>query len=156
MSSREISLDSPAAIRTYVSIGFDRLALISIVVGLLTAASFLLLIYQQNRAVQYRIDATEDWSAYQVKIVQAAVEEDPNLKAQYTEEQDVLRQHGRDLKDKSSDARRAALISTYAAFLLLLATATGVFGLAAKNIYCGRISLVLAIIGVGLCIRALF
>ena len=161
MSTREISLESAPAIRTGIqpdvaAPGLSRLALIPIIVGLLTAASVLLLIYQQNRAVQYRIDATEVWAAYQVKIVQTATEEDPNLRAQYTEEQDVLRQKGQDLKDKSSDARRAVLITTYAALLLLLATATGVFGLAAKNIHGSHIGLVLAIIGVGLCIRALF
>jgi hypothetical protein len=157
MSATEVSLDSAPAIRTDVATpGISRVALIPIIVGLLTAASVLLLIYQQNRAVQYRIDATEVWAAYQVKIVQTATEEDPNLKAQYTEEQDVLRQQGQDLKNKSSDARRAVLISTYAVLLLLLATATGVLGLAAKNIHGSHIGLVLAIIGVGLCIRALF
>jgi hypothetical protein len=136
--------------------GLDRLVLIPIVVGLLTAASILLLIYQENRAVQYRIEATEGWSAYQVKIVQATVEADPNLKAQYTEEQDVLRQNAQDLRGKSSDARRAVMISAYAALLLLLGAATAVFGLAAKSIHAGHVGLVLGIIGVGLGIRALF
>ena len=108
MLSREISLDSPPAKRAYAVSGLDRLALIPIIVGLLTAASILLLIYQENRAVQYRIDATEVCSAYQVKIVQAAIEEDPNLKAQYTEEQDVLRRC-----EFSPDIRPASLTGEY-------------------------------------------
>lgn len=156
MVSREIGLDSAPAIRTYAASGLGRLALIPTIVGLLTAASILLLIYQENRAVQYRIDATEVWSAYQVKNVKAAVEGDPNLKAQYTEEQDVLRQQAQDLREKSSGARHAVMISTYAALLLLLGAATAVFALVANRIHAGYAGLVLGIIGVGLCVRALF
>ena len=156
MSSREISLDSPPAIRTYAAWGPGRPALIPIIVGLLTAVSILLLIYQENRAVQYRIEATEVWSAYQLKIVQGTVEEDPNLKAQYAEEQDVLRRQAQDLRGESSDAKHAVMISAYAALLLLIGAATAMFGLAAKSIHAGNVGLVLGIIGVGLCIRALF
>lgn len=156
MVSREISVDSPPAIGTYAASGPGRLALIPMIVGLLSAASILLLIYQENRAVQYRIDATEAWAAYQVKIVKAEVEADPNLKAQYTEEQDVLRQQAQDLREKSSGARHDVAISTYAALLLLLGAAIAVFGLAAKSINAGYVGLLLGIIGVGLCVRALF
>src|ERR1700730_3728980 len=127
MVSREISLDSPPAKRVYVVSGLDSLALIPIIVGLLTAASILLLIYQGNRALNSRIEATEVWSAYQVKIVQATIEEDPNLKAQYNEEQDVLRRHAQDLKERSSDASHAVKISAYAALLLLFGAAIAVF-----------------------------
>lgn len=156
MLSRETNLDSPPAKRAYAASGLDRLALIPIIVGLLTAASILLLIYQENRAVQYRIEATEVWSAYQVKIVQATIEQDPNLKVQYTEEQDVLRQDAQDLRKKSSDARHAVMISAYAALLLLLGAATAVVALVANSIHAGYAGLLLGIIGVGLGIRALF
>jgi hypothetical protein len=156
MLSREISLDSPPAQRAYAVSGLGRLSLIPIIVGLLTAASILLLIYQENRSVQYRFEATEVWFAYQVKIVQATTEEDPKLKAQYTEEQDVLRQHAQDLREKSSDARHTVIISAYAALLLLLGAATAVFALVANSIYAGYIGLLLGVIGVGLGIRALF
>jgi hypothetical protein len=156
MLSREISLDSPPAKRAYAVSGLDRLALIPIIVGLLTAASILLLIYQENRALNSRIEATEVWSAYQVKIVQATIEGDPNLKAQYTEEQDVLRQHAQDLREKSSDARHAVMISAYAALLLLLGAATAVFALVTNSIHSGYAGLLLGVIGVGLGIRALF
>ena len=161
MLSREISLDSnagrsPSAKWAYSVSGLDRLALIPIIVGLLTAASILLLIYQENRAVQYRIDATEAWSAYQVKIVQATIEEDPNLKGQYTEEQDVLRRHAQDLKERSSGAGHAVTISVYAAMLLLLGAATGVFALVTNSVHSGYAALLLGVIGVALGIRALF
>jgi len=153
MSNREISLENTPPIqqlvsrqdastrkaaKRYAGSGPGRLALMPIVVGLLTAATILLLIYQENRAVQYRIDATEVWSAYQVKIVQATVEEDPNLKAQYAEEQDVLRGQAQDLRDKSSNASHAAMISAYAALLLLLGAATAIVGLAVKRIHGGK------------------
>src|SRR3984893_13859803 len=156
MVSREISLDSPPAKRVYVVSGLDSLALIPIIVGLLTAASILLLIYQGNRALNSRIEATEVWSAYQVKIVQATIEEDPNLKAQYTEEQDLLRQQAEDLRAKSSGARRAVTISAYAALLLLFGAAIAVFGLVANSICAGYAGLLLGIIGAGLGVRALF
>jgi hypothetical protein len=156
MLSREISLDSPPTKRAYAASGLGRLGLIPIIVGLLSAASILLLIYQENRAIQYRFEATEVWFAYQLKIVQATTEEDPNLKAQYTEEQNALRQHAQDLRERISDARRAVMISVYAALLLLLGTAIAVFALVANSIYAGYAGLLLGIIGVGLGIRALF
>jgi Flp pilus assembly protein TadB len=156
MVSGEIGLGSPPAKRVFAAPGLNRLALIPIIVGLLAVASILLLIYQENRAVQYGIEAAEGWSAYQVKIVQSTSEEDPNLKAQYTEEQDVLRRHGQDLKEKSGDASRAAMFSTYAALLLLLGAGTAVFALVANRIHSSYAGLLLGIIGVGLGIRALF
>ena len=156
MVSREITLDGPPAQRVYSASGLNRLALTPIIMGLLTAASILLLIYQVNRSSQYRIEATEVWSAYQMKIVQTVSEEDPNLKAQYTEEQDELRQHAQDLREKSTAARLAVTLSTYAALLLLLGAATVVFAVVAKSIHAGYFGLLLGIIGVGLGIRALF
>lgn len=68
------------------------------ILGLLTAAGMLLLIFQVNRSLELRIEAAEVWSDYQVKIVKSSAEEDPNLRQQYTEEQDVLRRHAQDLK----------------------------------------------------------
>jgi Flp pilus assembly protein TadB len=156
MVSREISIDSPPAKLAYAVSGLGRLALIPIIVGLLTAASILLLIYEENRAVQYRIETIEVWSAYQAKIGQAKIEEDPNLKAQYTGEQDVLRQDAQDLKEKSGDARHAVMISAYAAVLLLLGAAVAVFALLTNSVHSGYGGLLLGIIGVGLGISALF
>lgn len=128
MSSSEMSLES-ALPKTAVTGRRGRPALWAMTLGLLTAVSILFLMYQQNRAVQYRIEQSEVWSASQVKIIQAGVEEDPNLRKQYTEEQDVLRQHAEDLKQKSSDAGAAVKISAYAALLLLLGAATAVIAL---------------------------
>ena len=163
MLSREISLDSPPARDdAIVESPADvisrpgRPALTAMILGLLTAASILLFIYQENRALHYGVEAVEGWSAYQLKIVQTTIEEDPNLKAQYTEEQDLLRRHAQDLKQKSSGAREAVLISGFAALLLLLGAAAAVIALVAKSIYAGYVGLLLGIIGVGLGIRGLF
>ena len=156
MVSREISLYSLPANRADAASGLDRLALIPIIVGFLTAASIILLVYQEHRAVESRIEATEAWSAYQVKIVQTTIEEDPNLKTQYTEEQDLLRRHAQDLKEKGSSAKDAVVISAYAALVLLLGAATAVFGLIGKSIYVGYAGLLVGTVGVGLAIRGLF
>jgi hypothetical protein len=132
MSGREIRLDRGPAKQTHAA-RIGRLALFSIIVGLLTAASFLVVIYQENRSVQYRIEAAEVWSAHQLKIVQSQIEEDPNLKAQYTEEQDVLRRRAQDLRNESSDARHVVMISAYATLLLLLGAATSILALVANR-----------------------
>jgi hypothetical protein len=156
MVGGEMSLDNPSANRSYAVSGLGRWALLPILIGLLTAASILMLIYQENRAVQYGIEATEVSSAYQVKNLQASVEEDPNLKAQYAEEQDVLRQRAEELKQRSSNARNAVLISAYSALLLFLGAAAAVLGLLANSVHAGYAGLFLGIIGLGLGIRALF
>ena|SRR6185295_4793714 len=133
MSGREIRLDSSPAKQTHAASGLGRATLITIIVGLLTAASLLVLIYHEDRSVQYRIEAAEVWSAHQLKIVQSQIEEDPNLKAQYTEEQDVLRRRAQDLRAESNDARHVVMISAYATLLLLLGTAISVLALVANR-----------------------
>jgi hypothetical protein len=91
-----------------------------------------------------------------VNIVKTAVEPDPNLKAQYIEEQDALRQDAQNLRGKSSDARHDVVMSGYGALLLLLGAATAVVALVAKSIHSSYAGLLLALIGVGLGISALF
>ena len=122
-------------------------ALASVMLGLLTALSIGLLIYQTNRALQLRIEAVEVWSDYQVKIVKATIEEDPNLKAQYSEENIVLLQHAQDLKQKSANAKYSLKQSAYAAALILLGTAVAALSLLLKIRYISYVGLLLGLIG---------
>ena len=123
MVNGEITLEGAPAKPLWIISG-PRLIALSL--GFLTGASILLLVYQENRAVQYRMEATEVWSASQFKIVQATTEEDPNLKKQYAEEQEALRQRAQDLKQRSSDAARSVTVSTYSVLLLLVGAAIAV------------------------------
>ena len=156
MPEKQLSLDNLPAEPAQTPSSIDRNVLVAVTLGLLTAACILLLIYQANRALHLRIEAAEVWSDYQVKIVKATTEEDPNLRQQYTEEQDVLRQHAQELKQNSANARYAVKFSGYGAGLLLLGTATAAFGLFAKSRYFGHLGLLLGIIGIGLSIRPFF
>ena len=49
----------------------DRNVLFTMILGLLTAASVILLIFQVNRSLELRIESAEVWSDYQVKIVKS-------------------------------------------------------------------------------------
>lgn len=120
------------------------------ILGLLTAACILLLIFQVNRSLQLSIEAAEVWSDYQVKIVKSSAEEDPNLRQQYTEEQDVLRRHAQDLKQRSSNARHVVKFSVYAAALLLLGTAVASLGILANSRHTVYLGLLFGVIGLGL------
>lgn len=133
----------------------DRTALIALILGVLTAGAILLWIYEVNRAVQLKIEAAEVWSDYQVRIVKAAIEEDPNLKEQYAEEQDVLRRHASELKDASSSAKYAARLSGFAALFVLLGTAAAVVAFLSKTIYVSYAGILLSVIGIGFDIKAL-
>lgn len=155
MTDKDI-IDSSAAEQTRATSRTDRNALFPVILGLLTTASILLLVFQANRALELRIEAAEVWSDYQVKIVKATAEEDPNLRQQYTEEQDVLREHAQELKQQSSNARYAVKFSTYAAVLLLIGTAITLLALVAKNKYAGYLGLLMGIIGMGFGLRPLF
>lgn len=108
-----------------------------------------------NRALQLRIQAAEVWSDYQVRIAKGAIEEDPNLKAQYAEEQDVLRRQASELKDMSSSAKYAARLSGFAALFVLLGTAAAVVGFLSKTIYISYAGILLSVIGIGFDIKAL-
>ena len=155
MPAKDI-VDSSTAEQTRATSRTDRNALFAVILGLLTLASIILLVYQANRSLELRIEAAEVWSDYQVKIVKASVEEDPNLRQQYIEEQDVLRQHAQELKQQSSNARYAVKFSTYAAVLLLIATTITFLARIAKHKYAGYLGLLLGFIGVGFGLRPLF
>ena len=154
MQAKHISTENFPAERSHLS-RIDRNVLLTMILGVLTAAGMLLLIFQVNRSLELRIEAAEVWSDYQVKIVKSSAEEDPNLRQQYTEEQDVLRRHAQDLKQSSSNARRAVKFSGYAAVLLLLGTAIAVLGLLANSRFSVYLGLLFGIIGVGLGLTAL-
>jgi hypothetical protein len=125
MPDEEINLDSPPAKRVIAS-ATNRNALIALSLGFLTAVAILLLIYQANRALQLRIEAAEVWSDYQTRNAKATIEEDPNLRMQYSEEQEVLRRHAVELRETSKSAKDAMRLSGYAAVLFLLGTAAAV------------------------------
>ena len=133
----------------------DRNALIALILGLLTAGAILLWIYEVNRALQLKIEAAEVWSDYQVRIAKAAIEEDPNLKQQYAEEQDVMRRHASELKDMSSSAKYAARLSGVAALFILLGTAAAVVAFLSRTIYISYAGILLSVIGVAFDIKAL-
>ena len=160
MLSGEISLESIPATQAGVPLRLGRpaiiAAIIAMILGLLTAASIVLVIYEENRAFHYAIEASESWSAYQVKIVQTTVEEDPNLKEQYTDEQDLLRRHAQELRQTSGNARHAVVLSTIAVLLLLFGAASAVIAIVANSPYAGYVGVLAGVIGVGLGIRALF
>jgi len=133
----------------------DRNAIIAMILGLLTAAAILLFIYQVKRASELKVEAAEVWADYQIRIAKATVEEDPNLKQQYTEEQDVLRRHATELKDMSNSARYAAKFSGFAALFVLLGTAAAVAAFLSKSNYIGYAGILLALIGIGFEIKVL-
>jgi hypothetical protein len=154
MPDEEISLDSPP-VKRVIAPANNRNALITLSLGFLAAASVLLLIYQANRALQLRIEAGEVWSDYQTRSMKATIEEDPNLRTQYSEEQDVLREHAVELREKSKSAKDAMRFSAYAAVLFLLGTASAVFAPFARIAYLFYVGILLGMIGLVLGIKAL-
>jgi len=153
--SDEIRSHNPPTHEAHPPLRLDRNALIAMILGLLTAGAILLWIYEVNRALQLKIQAAEVWSDYQVRIAKAAIEEDPNLKEQYAEEQDVLRRHASELKDLSSSAKYAARLSGFAALFVLLGTAAAVVAYLTKTIYLSYAGILLSVIGIGFDIKAL-
>ena len=87
--------------------------------------------------------------------MRAALEEDPNLKEQYSEEQDRLRQHAVELREKSKSAKDEMKLSAYAAVLFLLGTAAAVFAPIARAAYLFYAGIVLGIVGLMLGVKAL-
>ena len=133
----------------------DRNGLIALILGLLTAGAILLWIYQVNHALGLRVEATDVWSDYQVRVAKASFEEDPNLKQQYTDESDVLGRRAAELKDASNIAKYSARFSGFAALLFLLGTIAAVVAFLSKNGYIGYAGILLGLIGVGLEIKVL-
>lgn len=154
MQARHVTSESPPADSSHLS-RIDKNVLFTIVLGLLTAATILLFIFQINRSLALGIEAAEVWTDYQVRIVKSTAEEDPNLRQQYAEEQDVLRLHAQDLKQRSSNSKNAVKFSGYAAVILLLGTAVGVVGILAESRHFVYLGLLFGVIGVGLGVTTL-
>lgn len=125
------------------------------ILGLLTAAAILMWIYQMNHALQLKVEAAEVWSDYQLRIAKASIEEDPNLKQQYADEQEVLGRRAAELKDGSNSAKYAARFSGFAALFILLGTTAAVVALLSKSTYICYAGILLSIVGIGLEIKAL-
>lgn len=153
MPNEDLNLDSSLAKRINISVN-DKNALIVLSLGFLTAASILFLIYQANRSVELRIEAAEVWSDYQTRNMKATLEEDPNLRTQYFEEQEVVLRHAVDLREKSKSARNATRTSAYAAALFLLGTAAAIVAFFGRPymIYPG---IILGIIALAFVVRSL-
>lgn len=147
MPSNEISTENTGVVRHTLS-RIDKNLLWTIILGLFTAAAILLFIFQVNRSLALRIEAAEVWTDYQVRIVKSTAEEDPNLRQQYAEEQDVLRVHAQDLKQRSSHSKNAVKFSMYAAVLLLFGTAVGVVGILAESRHFVYLGLLFGVVGV--------
>ena len=152
----EIRSQNPPAPQVVANSHLDRNALIAISLGLLSAATILLWIYHVNRDLQLRIEAAEVWSDFQVRIAKATIEEDPNLRKQYTEEQDVLRKHAAELKERSNKAKYDANLAGLAALFVLLGTTAAVVAFLSKGAYLVYAGILLGLIGIGFEIRALF
>jgi len=149
MPNEEITLNSTLTARVD-----NKDAFIALVLGFLTAAGILLLIYQANHTAELRSEASEVWSDYQTRSLKATTEEDPNLRTQYAEEQERVRQHAVELREKSKSAKAAMTLSGYAAVLFLLgATAAGV-ALVGRS-YMVYPGIVLGIIALALSIKSL-
>lgn len=86
--------------------------------------------------------------------MKATVEEDPNLKTQYSEEQDVVLRHAVDLRERSKSAKNAMRVSAYAAVLFLLGTAVAIVGFFGRP-YMVYPGILLGIIALALVIKAL-
>ena len=153
MPNEETSLDSQSATRVNGSAN-NRNVLVALTLGFLTVVGILLLIYQANRAVELRIEAAEVWSDYQTRSMKATIEEDPNLKTQYAEEQEVLRRHAVELRERSKSAKDAMRLSAYAAILFLLGTAAAVVALFGRA-YLVYPGILLGIIALALGIKTL-
>ena len=152
MAAEEINMSNSSAVRK--SPAHNRNILVTLSLGFLTVASILLLVYQANRATQLRIEAAEVWSDYQTRGTKAAIEEDPNLKAQYSEEQEMLRKHAVQLRETSKSANDAARLSGFSSLLFLLGTTAAVIALIGRSVYLIYAGLVLGIIAVVLAFKA--
>lgn len=86
--------------------------------------------------------------------MKAIVEEDPSLKTQYSEEQDVVLRHAVDLRERSKSAKNAMRVSAYAAALFLLGTAIAIVAFFGRP-YMVYPGILLGIIALALSIKAL-
>jgi len=153
MPNEEVSVDNSPAKRVNISVN-DTSALVALCLAFLTAASILLLIYQSNRAVELRIEAAEIWSDYQTRSVKATIEEDPNLKTQYSEEQELVLRHAVEMRERSKSAKDAMRVSLYAAVFFLLGTAVAVVAFLGRP-YMVYPAILLGIIALALGIKTL-
>jgi len=154
MREEEIIVASPPSERVVASAN-NASAIIAVSLAFLTAAAFLLLVFHANRAFQLGLEAAEVSSDYQARGMKAAIEEDPNLKKQYSEEQDTLLKHSVELREKSKSAKDEMRLSGYAAILFLLGTAAAVAALFARTTYLVYAGILLGIIAMTLSIKTL-
>jgi hypothetical protein len=130
-------------------------ALTTAVLAVCAAVTSLLSTHESDRAILFKVEASDRWSYYQAKGIKGMLTQDPANQTRYRSEQDEIQKEAEGLDRNSETATHAHEFFAYSVTLFQVATAIGAIAVLTKKKYMWITSLTLGSVGVVLAARAI-
>lgn len=132
----------------------EKVALTTALFAVFAAVSSLLSTHESDLAILSRVESSDQWSYYQAKSIKSAITQNPDEKARYEREQEVIRKEAEAKTEASERAMHVHEYCAYAVTIFQVATALGAIAVLVKIKPVWYTSIVLGLAGVGLFIKA--
>jgi hypothetical protein len=133
----------------------EKVALTTALLAVCAAVTSLLSTHESDRAILFKVDASDRWSYYQAKGIKGMLTQDPANQARYRSEQDEIQKEAEALDRNSEIATHAHEFFAYSVTLFQVATALGAIAVLTKKKYMWVTSMALGVLGVALVARAI-
>lgn len=132
----------------------EKVALTTALLAVFAALSSLFSTHESDRAILFKVSASDKWSYYQAKGIKGIVTQDTNEKARYSSEQEAIQKDAEREDLESEHAVHTHEFFSYAVTFFQIATAIGAIAVLVKKKSFWYVSLAIGLIGLGLAVRA--
>jgi hypothetical protein len=133
----------------------EKVALTTALFAVFAAVSSLLSTHESDRAILFRVEASDQWSYYQAKSIKGAITQNPDEKARYEREQEEIRKEAEKKTEASEHAMHVHEFCAYAVTIFQVATALGAIAVLVKLKPIWFTSILLGVLGIGLIVKAI-
>ncbi|HYL98549.1 MAG TPA: DUF4337 family protein [Blastocatellia bacterium] len=132
----------------------EKVALTTALLAVLAALSSLFSTHESDKAILFKVAASDQWSYYQAKGIKGMITQDPTEKARYNAEQKKISEDAESKDHESEQAVHTHEFFSYAVTIFQIATAIGAIAVLVKKKYLWYMSLTLGAGGLALVIKA--
>jgi len=133
----------------------EKVALTTAVLAVCAAITSLFSTHESDRAILFKIEASDQWAYYQAKGIKGMVTQSPSELTRYKGEQEEIQKKAESLDQNSEIATHAHEFFAYSVTLFQVATAIGAIAVLVKRKYLWMSSLAFGLVGVALVARAI-
>jgi hypothetical protein len=133
----------------------EKVALTTALLAVMAAVSNLFSTHEADRAILFKVEASDQWNYYQAKGIKGMLSQNPAERDRYKEEQEKIREVAAKASEESYHAIHIHEYFAFAVTLFQVATAIGVIAVLVKRKYLWYGSLILGAAGLSLATKAI-